>query len=848
MDSEGHEKISHLNITEESFYSKANSILYSAYMKLQDEVESYDIITIVNKLKEMGKLNEVGGTPYLVDVIGVLTTSANIVYFAESIEDMAMKRGIISNATLAIEDSYNETESGLETLDKLSSNLFSLSEKKINKHPVEIGRLLMDTYTEIEELSKSDTIVSGISTGYESIDLMMNGWQKDTLSIIAARPSMGKSLLMSNMAINSAKKGNTTAIFSLEMGKSELTKRMLSSEGDISLSRIKTGKIQDSVFNGWERLANAMHKLNSIPLYVDDSESATLLDIRTKCRRLKKDKDLKLVFIDYLGLMDFDKGVERHEGIGRISRGLKKLSKELGIPIVLLSQLNREVDKRPDKRPVLSDLRDSGCLTRDSIITNSTTGERFTIGDVSDENMRFKTLSLNTDTNKVEEDNIINAFSSGIKDVYAIKTRRGRVIKTSDNHPFLKYEGWTEQKHLKVGDKIGVIADSDFKLKENPMNDNELILVGHLLGDGSILEGQPYRYASGDIRNIDIVNKSAFELFGIKARVRDEGGCFQTYLTSPHHLTHGKHHPITTWFKELNIKRARSYNKAVPEKVFQCSNEGIILFLKHLWATDGGLSISKGNVICNYGSNSRVLAEQVQDLLLRIGIVSSIYTSKQEKNGKIYKDMYNVTLNSAVEKLKFLKIVGCYGKRGDKREECISILEKKKVNPNVNTYHKDVWVLIEQEIRRKGFSLKGFAREMGVQYSSTWKKNGVSHDRLRRFAKVLGSEKLYLLANSDVSWDEIVSIEHLGKEETFDITTEKNHNFISGGYFILHNSVEQDADNVLFVLRPEVYEKTPENDGKVIILISKQRSGPIGDVILRFNKESVKFEEVDRYV
>ena len=367
MDSEGYEKISHLGIISDVFYYKANSLIFTAYIRLQGEVESYDMLTVSNKLKEMGSLSEAGGINYILDIIDTVSTSANIVYFAEAIKDMYMKREIISSSTVAIEVSYQDTESGEDILDKVSSDLFALSDKQSSTHPQSLGSLVMDTYNEIEELSKSDKEISGITSGYESIDLMMNGWQPQTLTILASRPAAGKSLLSLNFAIAAAKAGNATAVFSLEMGKRELMKRLFSSEGGIPLHRLKTGNIEDEYFkDGWTKMTTVMNKLSSLPVYIDDSESLTMLNLRTKCRKMKKEKDLKFVIVDYLGLMDYDKGLERHEGISRITRGLKKLSKELDIPILLLAQLNREVDKRPDKRPLLSDLRDSGSTEQDA--------------------------------------------------------------------------------------------------------------------------------------------------------------------------------------------------------------------------------------------------------------------------------------------------------------------------------------------------------------------------------------------------------------------------------------------------------------------------------------------------
>ena len=223
----------------------------------------------------------------------------------------------------------------------------------------------MDVYAQIEEWSKKEGDVSGIPSGYEKMDTLTAGWQKSNLIVLAARPSMGKTQLALSFAINAARSEEKTpvAIFSLEMGRNELAMRLLSMVGNVSLSHLKSGNLQA---DEWTSLGIAMGALAELPLYIDDSTSLNVLELRTKCRRLKKDKNIGMIIVDYIGLMETDNKIERHEGISRISRALKGLSKELDIPIMVLSQLNREVDKRQDKRPILSDLRESGAIEQDA--------------------------------------------------------------------------------------------------------------------------------------------------------------------------------------------------------------------------------------------------------------------------------------------------------------------------------------------------------------------------------------------------------------------------------------------------------------------------------------------------
>ena len=250
-------------------------------------------------------------------------------------------------------------------LDKLNGDIFSLAENKKRNIPQLIDKIVLETFGQIEEWAKKKGDLSGVTSGYGVLDEYTAGWQKGNLIVLAARPSMGKTQLALNFAVNAAKSEEKTpvAVFSLEMGRKELAMRLLSMVSNVSLRKLRTGNLAE---NEWTTLGIGMGELAELPIYIDDSSSLNLLELRTKARRLKKDKDIGLIVVDYIGLMDTDSNVERHEGISRISRSLKGLSKELDIPIIVLSQLNREVDKRQDKKPILSDLRESGAIEQDA--------------------------------------------------------------------------------------------------------------------------------------------------------------------------------------------------------------------------------------------------------------------------------------------------------------------------------------------------------------------------------------------------------------------------------------------------------------------------------------------------
>lgn len=356
-------KLRDIDLRSEYFYAKQNRFIFDAVIKLETESANVDLISLKNQLVRMNKLSESGGLPYLTEIMNTVSTSANILHYAEIVENKYLLRSLISTATGSIEMAYQETEEAKYILDKTTSELFILSEKKNKNYPELIDKAMTHAYHQIQAWSEKG-VLSGITSGYPELDAMTAGWQKNSMVVLAARPSMGKTQLALNFAVNAASKDKiSVAIFSLEMGKTELAMRLMSMEGEVSLQKLKKGDLFD---DEWTRLGMAMGRLSQLPIYIDDSSSLNILDLRTKCRRLKKEKDIGMIIVDYIGLMEVEKTLERHEGISRISRSLKALSKELEVPVMVLSQLNRDVDKRPDKRPLLSDLRESGAIEQDA--------------------------------------------------------------------------------------------------------------------------------------------------------------------------------------------------------------------------------------------------------------------------------------------------------------------------------------------------------------------------------------------------------------------------------------------------------------------------------------------------
>jgi replicative DNA helicase len=438
---------------------------------------------------------------------------------------------------------------------------------------------------------------------------------------------------------------------------------------------------------------------------------------------------------------------------------------------------------------------------------------------------------------------MLKAFYSGRKIVYQLTTKTGRSIKASANHPFLKLEGWTPLENLESGMHIALPREYPNVKSDSQLTREELKLLAHLLGDGCILPKQPYHYTSQDKENISEVNSAAKNLFDIEGKLVPQENWFHLYLPSPYRLSRGKNHPITDWYKKLGLPRVRSYEKLIPQDVFGCSHEDTAYFLKHLWSTDGNISYKKikgrkcsGAIY--YASSSFKLSRQVQHLLLRQGIQSTL---RAKTSSKGYRCMYHVSVQSTPYQKLFLNKVGAIGERGRVGSALLTELDEICANPNNDVIPKEIWqqdILDSKRLHNK--SWRKVAEELGMSYcGSTLFKSGVSRERLSQINSVLPSATLHNLAESDIYWDEITSIEKLGEEDVYDATVEEVHNFVAND-IIVHNSIEQDADIVMFLLRREYYDPM-DKPGMAELIIGKNRHGGVGIINLTYRKEIAQF-------
>ncbi len=652
------------------------------------------------------------------------------------------------------------------------------------------------------------------------------------------------------VALNAARRGARVALFTMEMGVEQMIQRFISMETGIRIQQLRTANISPREHT---RFTEAVGRIANLPIFIDDTPAINPIEMRTKCRRLQHEYGLDLVMVDYMQLMSAGKAYEnnRVQEISYISRSLKELARELNVTMLSAAQLSRAVEQRQDKRPQLSDLRESGCLSGETQVYLPDKGYSVPIESLVGQS-GFRVLSLDPDTYKLQYGTVTNAFCTGTKAVYRMTTALGRTIRATGNHKFLTINGWQRLDELELKSHIALPRTLP-EVGVDIMKDSELALMGHLIGDGCTLPRHAIQYTTVEYDLAELVAELANDLFyeSIAPRIQKEKNrsWYQVFLPTTKHITHNVRNPISVWLDEHYIFGLRSHEKFVPQKVFGQSDEKISLFLRHLWSTDGCINLRKttnGHApIAYYATSSSQLATDVAHLLLRLSMNARIKLVSQGSKGR---DQYHVILTGHDDLTLFSELVGAVGKKklSDLRK-VQNYLVKNIPNTNRDVIPRDIWrkfaVPSMQTIGMKGRQMQS---QLGNSYcGTTLYKQNVSRDRAMRLAQVVESDEIHNLANSDVYWDKIVSIEPDGETAVYDLTVDTYHNFCAE-MMIVHNSIEQDADAVMFLYRDEVYNPdTTEFPNQADVLLSKHRHGPTGTIQLYFEKSITKFMDVN---
>ncbi|HYB82774.1 MAG TPA: replicative DNA helicase [Mycobacterium sp.] len=826
------------------FYRPAHQNVYDAVLDLYGRGEPADAVTVAAELDRRGLLRRIGGAPYLHTLISTVPTAANAGYYAGIVAEKALLRRLVEAGTRVVQYGYAGAEGAdvAEVVDRAQAEIYDITERRLSEDFVPLEELLQPTMDEIDAIASSGGVSRGVLTGFTELDEVTNGLHPGQMIIVAARPGVGKSTLgLDFLRACSIRHRLASVIFSLEMSKSEIVMRLLSAEAKIKLADMRSGRMSD---DDWTRLARRMSEISEAPLYIDDSPNLTMMEIRAKARRLRQKADLRLIVVDYMQLMTSGKKHEsRQVEVSEFSRHLKLLAKELEVPVVAISQLNRGPEQRTDKKPMLADLRESGCLTASTRILRADTGAEVTFGELMRTGERPLVWSLDDQLRMVARP-MTNVFPSGRKEVFRLRLASGREVEATANHPFMKLDGWTPLEQLKIGDRIAAPRRVPEPVDTQRMDDSEVILLAHMIGDGSCVKRQPIRYASVDEANLVAVTFSAAH-FGVTA-VRDDYPAARVTtlrLPAPERLARGRRNPIAAWLDGVGVFGRRSYEKFVPEAIFRAPNDQVALFLRHLWATDGSVrwdaKVGLGRIY--YASTSRQLVDDIAQLLLRLGVQSRIV--RVRKMG--YRDCWHLCIDRAGNQTAFLTKVGVYGARGGSAKFVLEQLAARIRRPGSDTVPADVWTKIREALTRNAISTSEFRATTNVRVCESRLQHEPGRSLLHRMAAALDDPEIHALATSDVFWDRVVEITSIGEHGVYDGTVSGTHNFVANG-INLHNSLEQDADVVILLHRPDAFERDDPRGGEADFILAKHRNGPTKTVTVAHQLHLSRFANMAR--
>ncbi|MCG8402021.1 MAG: replicative DNA helicase [Firmicutes bacterium] len=468
------------HIHPEDFYMDSHRVIFETILDLEENGKAADLVTVTDSMRRQGELEKVGGTSYVATLANIAPTAANAEFYARIVEEKALLRNLIKLATRIAGMGYEGGEDAERLMEEAEKMLMELGSRRTSTVFTELKDILKDTFKHLEYLHKHKGEITGVPTGFTDLDRICQGLQPSDLVIVAARPSMGKTSFGLCIAYQAAvRTGKPVALFSLEMSKEQLVQRMLCAEARVDQHKLRSGFIGEQ---DWLKLTQQAREMAQLPIFIDDSGVLTARQIRAKSRQIHMEKGLGLVVIDYLQLMQGGRRVEnRQQEIAEISRSLKSLAKELNVPVLALAQLSRSVEQRQDKKPIMSDLRESGCLAGDSLVQLAN-GKRLFIKDLVGLNNSEKVMALNETTWKLEPAVIRKAWCTGTKQVFKLVTESGRNVKATANHKFRTVEGWKRLDQLKVSEHIALPRSWEgLNLSEATMTDSEVSYCGSTL-------------------------------------------------------------------------------------------------------------------------------------------------------------------------------------------------------------------------------------------------------------------------------------------------------------------------------------------------------------------------------
>ncbi|MGW4425371.1 replicative DNA helicase [Streptosporangium sp. NPDC004631] len=774
-------------IRSDDFYRPAHQIIYDIITDLYGRGDPADAVTIFDELQKRGEVARIGGGAYLHTLTAVVPTAANAGYYARIVREQAILRRLIEAGTRIVSYGYGGQDEEVDDLvDRAQAEIYKVTERRTSEDYIPLADIMPGALDELEAIGGRGGQMVGVPTGFQDLDALTNGLHPGQMIVVAARPAIGKSTLGLDFARSAAiKHGMTTVVFSLEMSRNEITMRLLSAEARVALHSMRSGTMTD---DDWAKLARRMGEVAEAPLFIDDSPNMSMMEIRAKCRRLKQRNDLRFVIIDYLQLMSSPKKTEsRQNEVSEISRAIKLLAKELEVPVIAISQLNRGPEQRTDKRPMVSDLRESGCLTADTRILRADTGAETSLGELLERGERDIPVWSLDERLRLIPRTMTHVFPSGVKEVFRLRLRSGREITATANHPFMTYDGWRPLGELPPGARLAVPRHVPAPERLQEWSQDDVVLLARAVGDGS---GDP-----------------------ISARPGSPGPS-------------GPGGP----------------RRHVPAEVFSLPGPGLALFLRHLWAAGGSVRWDEGNgrARIDYTSTSRRLVDDVARLLLRFNVMTGVAETREDG----HRPGYRLYVHGPENQLRFLHDIGAHGPRSAEAERCATALRAVTAEKALDTVPHQVWDRVGNVLAEEGPARHGPPAESGTRPGAGAPGHRAPvRERLGRVAVILDDARLEMIATNDVFWDEVVSVESQGEQAVFDATVPGTHNFVANGIGV-HNSIEQDADMVILLHREDAYERESPRAGEADLIVAKHRNGPTATVTVAFQGHYSRFVDM----
>lgn len=830
------------------FYRPAHAMIYMSAMHLFTQGEPTDAIAVANDLTERGELQRVGGAVYLHTCLSSVPTVVNAGYYARIVRDKYRLRRLIEAGTRAVQMAQAEEGDVDEILNAAHEEMFAAVQGDVQANEsLPISALLEPAIDEIEALAlRSSQGLSGVPTGYVDLDGLTHGLQPGQMVTIAARPGIGKSTVAIDIARNaSIKHGMLSVLFSLEMARNEIVMRILSAEARVALHHMRSGVLGDEE---WDRISRRLPDINDAPLYIDDSPNLTMSEIRAKCRRLAQQHPLRIVLIDYMQLMTSGaarRQESRQQEVSELSRNTKLLAKELGVPVVVLSQLNRGPEQRTDKKPMVSDLRESGCLTGTTRLLRSDTNTWITFDELheiwkNDPDPYITVWSLD-DARRMVSSRLTNVFSTGNRITYRMTLANGSSVEATANHRFLTVKGWRTLDKLNPGDSVAVPSRLPAPVARNHETDewpDELIaLLGYTLGcaqfrtDGSVMYGI---LGMRDTEAVDHLLELAKLLF-------QTTGTVEQAAKNPR-VTFASDSRLVAWLRGAGLHGQWRKDRALPKVVHAFSVQQIDVLLRYLWPCEGFLNPPGQNIRHSramYMTRSAALTDDLVRLLLRKGIPSRRYFTVEGNNAtvSIIGDKYRKDFATTVRPIGF------------DSDALIAYLDEKQQRglPDAfgPSFPAEMWdiVLTQPGARDNRRALVAQVIPTATSGESALRKRALTPAKLADLATVLDSDVLRGFVDDDVQWERINEIEMIGRADVYDATVEDTHNFIADGV-VAHNSIEQDSDIVVLVHREDAYDRESPRAGEADLIVAKHRNGPTATVTVAFQGHYSRFVDM----